>query len=185
MSACAIIVDNRHIPEEVFENHAKFIPKDWPIIVVSNQDTSTQAGYNKLLTSERFWLGLPETVLIFQADSMLLHHGIEEFLDYDFIGAPIPKIRWPAMNGGLSIRKRDAMLRCIREQEYTPYFGNEDIYFCNLLSELNGNLPDYDIARQFSVETEFALGSLGCHAIDKYLTPSDCNKIITQYNLHS
>lgn len=182
MSFAAVIIDNR--PDKITEaikNHIEFIPKDWPIIVVSKEDTSTTAGYNNLLTSERFWRGLPDTVLIFQADSMLLRHGIEEFTGYDFIGAPIPKIGWPAMNGGLSLRKREAMLKVIREHPYQQVYGNEDIYFCNRL----WNLPDYDVARRFSVETEFALGSLGCHAIDKYLTPPDCNKIVTQYNLHS
>jgi hypothetical protein len=46
--------------------------------------------------------------------------------------------------------------------------GNEDIFFCNRINELGIKLPDRETCNKFSVETEFALGSVGYHAVNKY-----------------
>lgn len=180
-SACALIIDNRPGIEPIIEAHEKFIPKDWPIYWIKNEDTSTAYGYNKLLTSKRLWRNLPEHVLIFQADSMLLKAGVEDFIGWDFIGSSIPKIGFPAMNGGLSLRNTKAMLKVIDMTPWSPQLGNEDIYFCNALNHSKGNLPNYETANKFSVETEYHLGSIGYHAISKHLSESECNQIINQY----
>jgi hypothetical protein len=58
--------------------------------------------------------------------------------------------------------------------------GNEDIYFCNKMRELGYKLPDKETCNKFSVETEFELGSVGYHAIDKY--HNNYKEIIKQYD---
>lgn len=138
--------------------------------------------YNRLLTNLDFWHFPEDRVFIFQCDSMLLRSGIEEFYGYDFIGAPIKNIAFPAMNGGLSLRSQEAMRKSIRHKAWTPALGNEDIYFCNVLQELGGRLPSKEIASKFSVETVFNLGSLGYHACEKYLSPQQVDQIKTQYD---
>jgi hypothetical protein len=136
-----------------------------------------------LLTSTDFWQSLPfDKVLIFQHDSGLLRKGIEQFLEYDFIGAPLYHIDFPAMNGGLSLRSKSAMLECIMQLPWNPSLGNEDIYFCNLLKRIPGSkLPTKEIAQSFSVETIYGLGSLGYHAVEKWHSKEIVNKIKTQY----
>lgn len=181
MTCCALIIDNRPGLEPIIEAHEKYVPKDWDVLWIKNEETTTAHEYNKLLTSKRLWRNLPDKVLIFQADSALLKSGVEDFLEWDFIGAPIPRIGHPAMNGGLSIRNSKAMLKVINHIAWSPQLGNEDIYFCNALKQLGGKLPDYETARKFSVETEYGLGSCGCHAIEKYLSVVECKTIKTQY----
>lgn len=180
-NVCAIIIDNREGLEPIIEAHEKFIPKDWEILWIKNEATTSAYEYNKLLTSKRLWRNLPDKVLIFQSDSMLLRPGVEEFLEWDFIGAPIKNIPG-CMNGGLSIRDSKAMLKVINHVAWSPQLGNEDIYFVNALRQMNGKLPDKETAQKFSVETEFVLGSCGYHAIDKHLSPTECKLIEQQYD---
>lgn len=186
MTACAVIVENRYVAniEQIIMAHDRYLPKwfeetRW----IKNEPINSMADYNNLLTSKRFWRVMPDKVVIIQHDSMLLKEGIEAFLDYDFVGAPIPRIGYPAMNGGLSIRDTKAMLNVIDKIPYQGMgvHGNEDIYTCNALYQLGGKLPTYDIAKQFSVETEYCLGSLGCHQIQAYMTESECKAIKEQY----
>jgi hypothetical protein len=108
-------------------------------------------------------------VLVFQHDSGLLKTGIEEFLKWDFIGSWIDHIPG-CMNGGLSIRNPKLMYDICVKHPYKgmSVHGNEDIYFCNEMRKLGIKMPDKETCNKFAVETEFALGSVGYHAIDKY-----------------
>lgn len=181
----ALIIENRDLPglEQTILQHEKFLPKDCEIYHIKNEVINSIADYNKLLTSKRLWRNIPtEKVLIFQWDSMLLRKGCEDFLEFDFVGANIKMISG-CMNGGLSIRDSKAMLKVINNFTYEgeQRSGNEDIWFVNYLRQLQGYLPTREEANKFSIETEYHLGSCGFHAIEKYLTPSECNAIKTQY----
>ena len=79
--------------------------------------SANSSSYSKLLSSTRFWSAMKaEHVLIFQTDSVLCSMSpwsIEDFLRYDYIGAPWID-RWYGMdigNGGLSLRKTKTMIR--------------------------------------------------------------------------
>jgi hypothetical protein len=142
--------------------------------------------YNKLLTSFEFWNVIEEeNILIFQHDSMLLRKGIEEFYQYDYVGAPW-KFCNHGGNGGLSFRHRSSMIAVIngmemQGQKYNQSMhGNEDVFFCNKLNVYAG-LPDREACYQFSCESIFKLGTLGYHAIDKYLSKEQCEQIRNQY----
>lgn len=181
----ALIIENRDLPglKQIIENHELFLPKDCEIYWIKNEQINSIADYNRLLTSKRLWRNVPtEKVLIFQWDSMLLRNGIEDFLEFDYCGANIKNILG-CMNGGLSIRDKKAMLKVIDNFQYQgeQISGNEDIYFCNALRQLQSHLPTFEEANKFSVETYYALGSCGFHAIEKYLTPLECQAIKTQY----
>lgn len=187
MNFVAVIIDDRpssHLDNIILE-HKKFLPEDWDIIHIKDKSINSLKDYNKILVSKEFWESMPEKVLIFQHDSMLLRKGIEDFLDYDYIGAPI--LDTGCFNGGLSLRSRDMMLKVIEKIPYVmepnPYrILHEDMYFSAGIRELGGKLPDVETASLFSVETIFCLGSIGYHAIDKHLSPEQCNLIRTQYN---
>lgn len=183
----AVIIENRLSSSEildVIDRHAKYLPESWDVLGIRNEPISSIGEYNKFLTSLRFWNSLKaDKVLIFQADSGLLRSGVEDFLEWDFVGAPIKAIP-TCMNGGLSLRDVEAMKRIIRQFPYQgeSVHGNEDIYFCNKLNQTGGRMPPKEIAMRFSVETEYGLGSLGYHAMDKYLTESECKAIREQYD---
>lgn len=178
----AVIIETRPIPnlQDIIEGHLRFLPKGWGLKVFDKVKINSMSDYNRLLTSKDFWYRLPfDKVLIFQSDSMLLRNGIEDFLEYDFCGAPLYHVDFPAMNGGLSLRSRKMMLKVISKFKYTG--GNEDMYHCNGIKALCGKLPTKEVAQLFSVETIFNYGSLGVHSIDKWHTPEQCNLILNQY----
>lgn len=180
----AIIIDNRYIDNTwVHESHGKFLPEDWGIMKFTKHDVRTLNDYNNLMTSRELWEAIPfDKVLVFQQDSRLLRTGIDAFLEYDFIGAPIRNCPFPAMNGGLSLRSKEAMLKVIDSVPYNvSLHGYEDIYFCNALAKLNGKLPTLEVAQEFSCETQFKLGTLGYHAIEKYLSAEQVRQIHGQY----
>jgi uncharacterized protein DUF5672 len=180
----ALIIENRPIPglRDIIDAHEKFLPKGCEVYWVKNEVINSIQDYNRLLTSKRFWRAMPsEKVLIIQHDSMLLREGIEEFMEWDYVGAP-----WSFQtfggNGGLSLRDVKAMLKVI--DNFTWQFhpeGNEDVWFCNCMHQLGMNLAPRDVCSRFSVESIYQLGTLGYHAIDKWLTPSECDSIRRQY----
>lgn len=202
------IIETRSIPnlfDIIKEKHLKFIPLDWGCkIFLSTQNKSlienrlsefnheieievlpdlnlTAHKYNSLLTNIDFWEELTfDKVLIFQSDSEILREGIEHFLDYDFVGAPLYHIEFPLMNGGLSLRTRQKMIDAIKHSPY-DHSMNEDMFFCKYLQANNGILPSKNTAQSFSVETIYSLGSIGIHAIDKWHDKVKCGIIRRQY----
>lgn len=183
MKCAAIIVENRFDVSEIIEAHKRFLPIGWHAIPWIARNIKTINDYNQLLTSSRFWNELVryDRILIFQHDSTLLRNGIEEFLEYDYVGAPW-KFQEHGGNGGLSIRNPKAMLACIQKQLWNPKLGNEDVYFSNLLKDMpEFKLAPRDVCSKFSCESIFQLGTLGYHAIEKYLTEEEVNQIKRQY----
>jgi hypothetical protein len=178
MKKGAIIIENRNIPnlDYIIRGHMKFLP-DWGFIHYK-ADIKTMDDYNKLITSVKFWESVPfDKVLIFQHDSKILRPGIDEFLEWDYVGAPW-KFQLHGGNGGFSLRSKKAMIDTLKSFTWDKSKGNEDIFFSNFLV---GNLAPRCVCDKFSCETIYKLGTLGTHAIDKYLTPAECETILSQY----
>lgn len=201
-----------HDIKDVFQRHAQFLPNntsyflftdevefckdqlqdlhlDVSYMPISLHDNSVHQ-YNMLLTwgGAEFWPNFFDfdRVLIFQSDSGLLREGIEEFYPYDYIGAPLPENHvayYPyCCNGGLSLRNPRMMFEISQKYRWQANKG-EDVYFAEMMVDNNiGNFPTREIARKFSVETQFALGTLGYHKPWGYLTEQQCQQIYTQYN---
>lgn len=193
----AVIVDTRRLSlYQVITEHLFYLPEYTKLYIFSSEDNrhlqemlncefhvvnvNDIRGYNKLLKSKEFWNKIKEeNILIFQEDSRLLREGIEEFYQYDYIGAS-----WNFQpfvgNGGLSFRHKSAMLKvlevCNPENDM-----NEDIFFAWGCNFLKLNLAPVEVANKFSCETQFHLGTLGYHAIEKYLSLEQVNQIKTQY----
>jgi len=199
MSLAAVIVDTRNVSLfQVITEHLYFLPKDTKLYIFSSEnqrhleellkcefhvvDVNSIADYNRLLTSKSFWEKIEEeNILIFQEDSRLLRKGIEEFYEYDYVGASWNFAPYVG-NGGLSFRKRSAMLKVINSCNWTDGV-NEDIYFAHGCNLLNLKIAPVEVANKFSVETQFHLGSMGFHAIDKWLTKEECKQIKKQYEV--
>lgn len=123
----------------------------------------TKLEYNQYIKSSEFWsLVEGKKVLTFQLDTLLLRNGVDEFLTYDYVGAPWtkPKENKFIGNGGLSLRTKDVML------EISKTFKNdepkwEDIFFVKYLN--NYHTPNIETAMKFSVEDVFYPTPLGIH----------------------
>lgn len=123
-----------------------------------------RSEFNWFMSSTYFWEPLQhEHVLYFETDSMLLRHDgcVEDFLHYDYVGAP-----WPAGeggNGGLGLHRRSTTLKAVRSDEavikqldknaYETADFQADSFIVHLLQKLNASFAPREEAKRFSVET--------------------------------
>lgn len=151
-------------------------------------DLNSIADYNRILTSPAFWESLQayDRVLIFQEDSRLLRTGIEEFYPYSYVGAEWAwcKDRTPVGNGGLSLRDPKIMLEVCQRFGWDGFTNEDDWITRHMYQQEIGTIAPVEVARRFSVEACYALGSMGYHAISRWLTPEQCAAILAQYQTH-
>ncbi len=178
-----ILVENRAgLVSNAIKNHLPFLPKDWRLHQISEPWINSLEAYNKLMTSKSFWENFMyyDRVLIIQHDSALLRKGIEDFLQWDYIGAPW-KFQDAGGNGGLSLRNPRAMFDICNKYVYDQSIdGYEDIWFSRFVGQ-DWRLAPREECFKFSCETIYQEGTLGIHAIDKYLTTEQCQKLRNQY----
>ena len=142
--------------------------------------------YTKFITSLDFWnLLVGEKILIYQEDSIIFKNNINEFLDFDYIGAPWSKeeeelglkntlLKYIDINkyicvgnGGLTLRTKKCMIDVINSikldtslDDYMP----EDLYFSKTIQDLKlGKVADWDTAFKFSIEGFYNENSFGGH----------------------
>lgn len=192
MNNVAVIVETRPMKRlpQIIAEHARFLP-GWRVVHfgTASVTVNTRRDYNILMTSEGFWADFIsyDRVLIFQHDSKLLRHGIDEFLFWDYIGAPWKKNVWHAHplriggNGGLSLRNPRACLEAVIEKPYEPDGMGEDAYFVHTLHELGWLVAPHSACKQFACESQFVLGTLGLHKVRSYLTGSQVYMLENQY----
>ena len=152
-----------------------------------NTELNTHASISDFYTTPWFWeqLAPAEHLLLFQADSILCSNSdqhVDDFLQYDFIGAPVDEERGLGMgyNGGLSLRNRTKCLEIVNTYSWqTERHGDhsqgnvdyEDQWFSKKMRELpagldgrpGANLPSLEVAMRFSVETMWYDKPLGYH----------------------
>ncbi|KAK2039518.1 hypothetical protein LZ31DRAFT_83129 [Colletotrichum somersetense] len=113
--------------------------------IPTNMSTAGQEMISRYLTN----LWLYETVLqpaewllVFQTDSILCANSkrnINDYLEYDWIGAPWnPGGRWGG-NGGLSIRRVSAMIDILRNQQRVDNSEPEDVWLAERLAHRPGS----------------------------------------------
>lgn len=127
--------------------------------------------YSNILKKKDFWQKVNgEKILIFQTDSLLIKFGIQEFIDYDYVGAPWskPKDGVYVGNGGLSLRSKSKMINII--DKYSDDDNNlEDIFFSIHINEF-GTSPNLEKAKTFSVEDIYYDDPIGIHVPNKIET---------------
>jgi len=156
----------KNISSKISEN-IKIIKKDY--------DNLTQNEYSGFLSSLEFWNLLNgDKILIYQEDSFIFKENIEEFIEYDYIGAPWPKNTNDTPNcvgnGGISLRSKQKMIDVINKisikntsiNESTKIYMKknkltvcpEDVYFSLNMQKYNiGKVADFDTAFKFSSES--------------------------------
>ena len=145
-------------------------------------DNLLRDGYSELLTTKKFWeMFSGEKLLIYQEDSILFQSNIDDFLSYDYIGAPWPKhfnftTSGAGGNGGFSLRSKQTMIEIIDTMSLSKTKSRnhgrnakkifEDVYFCRNMENLNiGKLATNEVAEDFSSELIYNENSLGGHNI--------------------
>ena len=141
--------------------------------------------YSEILTTVSFWEKLQgDYILIYQEDSCIFKDNIEDFICFDYIGAPWPKTQNDNLNsvgnGGFSLRNKMKMIETInyikpKDMVYNSstlqYMKNvkitfppEDVYFSKALIDFKiGKVADYNTALRFSSESIFNPNSFGGH----------------------
>lgn len=149
-------------------------------------DMQSRWGVNVYLSRPWLWeqLAPAQHALVFQTDAILCgnaHRAVDDFLAYDFIGAPLRGADTLVYNGGLSLRNRSMISDLLREgstweDEVAAGTWNkdagEDVWFSEKIRARGGNLPEEDVAMQFACGYEWNLDlekeSLGYHKMHKY-----------------
>jgi hypothetical protein len=148
--------------------------------------------YNTILKNTSFWkqesMSSTEKCLIIQDDGFLIREGVEDFIKYDYVGAPwadVPDNNYlknnvnPEMvgNGGLSLRTKSKMIEVAEKypnEKNILFYKNilfipEDVFFCKCLSkDATVTLPSKEEAVKFASEEMCCMDSLGCHKIWVY-----------------
>jgi hypothetical protein len=147
------------------------------------KENMTLGEYNLLLKNSSFWKRLLsmgcEHALIFQTDTLLLKDNLDDFLQYDYVGAPWftptnhlftnSKLDKKVGNGGLSLRKTRTMIYIIdkmsNKNSVVSSHYNEDIFFSFNGIKLGIHIPHFSIANSFSVETMYHPYPMGMHNV--------------------
>lgn len=193
-SHAAVIVETRHLSglKTIIEQHMKKLGCGWELYIFHHLNGGLFEGlkankinlhrgldrhsYSRLLTSASFWEQIPhEKILIFQHDSMLLRTGIEEFLEWDWLGGP----SGGHYNGGLSLRSREKSLEVIKANRHGG--ESEDIYFHYRMSNVGAKVAPKEVAAKFCCERYFRLGTLGYHGIHNFHSQEQIKQIKKQY----
>jgi hypothetical protein len=137
--------------------------------------------YSNFMVNKQIYNLIPtETFLTFQLDTLIsakYKDYIYDFMEYDYVGAPWKKQPIPNLyvgNGGLSLRKKSAILHALDNDTYNiKYRENEDVYFSFYIK----NKPSLEKAKLFSTETIFSEKSFGTHNSYTHLSEEELNKI--------
>lgn len=191
---CVIVEPRKHPLLKLVCKNFMFLLKGWGLIVyhgseneefVRNEladipnicyvnikvDNLTISDYSDLFASSNFWKELLDMgckhSLIFQTDVLLLKADVDNYLQYDYIGAPWIQ-EWRAGvyvgNGGFSLRNVNKMYFIATNYPRSEnWCYEEDIYFSKECLRLNFRIPSKEEAKQFSVETIFYESPCGIH----------------------
>ncbi|CAG8959377.1 hypothetical protein HYFRA_00001275 [Hymenoscyphus fraxineus] len=161
---------------------------------------SDEDSFSEFLTSKWIWedLAPAEHVFLFRSDGMLCANAarsVEDYFEYDFVGAPAVDGKVVDYNGGLSLRKRSTILKVLEGWEWKEEKARnekekkkgvlfEDQWFFNhikmlqerqeaegILPSAEGaiNLPTAEVARTFSEGNIDYPNPLGVHQVHRWV----------------
>lgn len=170
--------------------------------VIKDEKLNAVLNMCLFVTSPSFWIDLMdyERVLIFQMDSGILRSGIEEFYEWDYVGAPCYNFYMgqTVQNGGLSLRNPKIMEYICRMYGWncdiddlmavgyysTASFFAEDVFFCcKMIKHSIGKLASIEASKRFSCEVKYELGTFGYHRIEPYMTKEEAYNVMNQYRI--
>jgi hypothetical protein len=173
--------NNKSFLEDIINNELEIYKNRIVKLVNLNVDNLTNRQYNQIMKCKYFYDNIEtEIFLIFQIDSLIIKENkniINEFLNYDYVGAPWKNEK--VGNGGLSLRKKSKILEIIEKVD-PDFKKNEDEYF-SLQNVVDLYCPSYTNAQQFSVETVFNKAPFGVHNCYNYLDNDEWSYLTNKY----
>ncbi|KAK3945033.1 hypothetical protein QBC46DRAFT_132181 [Diplogelasinospora grovesii] len=158
----------RAIADGRFE--VRFLP---PETILKNS-----ASVSQFLAKPWLWEQVQEAhrILLFQTDSIICSKSpiaVEDFFEYDFVGAPIAQQYGEGYNGGLSIRNPKLFLNITKEVDFVTSGSEfEDQWFYQeakaRVASQRVKLAPVDVAKTFSVETIYYEKPLGYHQPERW-----------------
>lgn len=133
--------------------------------IVSIPQIDSIEAYSAFMIKELYRYVDTEFVLIFQYDGFVLNpkRWSEEFLNYDYIGAPC---FWGMGNGGFSLRSKK-LLNALKTLAYITDFHPEDLKICKdfrpQLESKGIRFAPNEVASKFSVENKMWNAQFGFH----------------------
>ncbi|KAK2070315.1 hypothetical protein P8C59_004818 [Phyllachora maydis] len=127
--------------------------------IPANMSTGSQEEISRFLTN--LWayevlLQPAEWLLVYQTDSMLCansRHNLNEYLEYDWVGAPWDPTGRFGGNGGLSLRRVSTIIDVLRNQERAYGSEPEDVWLTDRLGHRPGaRLANGSVSSTFSGE---------------------------------
>lgn len=137
----------------------------------SNYSLKDRETISQMFTDPHLYssiLSPAEHLLVFQPDSIFCAASprtLNDFLEYDWIGAPWSKTAQYGGNGGLSLRKVSKILQVLGKESRREGDGAlEDLWLSQRLNGLSGSkMANATISKSFSVESVWDESPLGYH----------------------
>ncbi|KAG4425882.1 hypothetical protein IFR04_001089 [Cadophora malorum] len=139
--------------------------------VPSNYSLSNRETISQMFTDPHLYrdiLSPAEHLLVWQPDSIFCANApttLNDFLQWDWIGAPWSKTAAYGGNGGLSLRKVSKIMDVLGNKTRRHGDGAlEDLWLAQRLHEMPGNMmPAANVSKTFSVESVWDETPLGYH----------------------
>lgn len=166
------------------------IVKDWQNVQINELPAVPRVTgrglVDNVLRQAEFWNTVRgEWQLMFNSDTMFCRSGIEEFMQYDYVGAPWPDhviSPWCRVGGGgLSLRRKQAMLEICESCNTNPWIvGSEDAFFSINMHLLSAQyrLPSLETARRFAVEQLYYPRPLSVHRAWHFIAAAELESIL-------
>lgn len=146
--------------------------KEW----VKIKPMKDRTAYCKFVIKELHRFIDTKYFLLFQNDGWILNPDAwdDEFLNYDYIGAPWAWEEYPMGNGGFTLRSKSLMEEC--SKVITHPYEPEDLVICmkykSHLEDKGFKFAPREVAEKFSLEKNFRYrdkwnGQFGFHDIEK------------------
>ncbi|UKZ77356.1 hypothetical protein TrVFT333_005076 [Trichoderma virens FT-333] len=158
-SKVALLIENPSINRSVAIRHQVAAGKLDLTYIPENMSTGGQEEISQFLTT--LWLyevvlQPAEWLLVFQTDSMLCANSrlnLNDFLEYDWVGAPWnPDGQWGG-NGGLSLRRVSRIIDILRNQRRANGSEPEDVWLSERLAHHpGGRVANGSVSMTFSGE---------------------------------
>lgn len=157
--------------QAVLITHAAYCTEDARITVKPVENVRNVEDYSRFMVKDIGNYFATSHVLVVQWDGFIVNPDLwdEDFMDYDYIGAPWVNQRHAVGNGGFSLRSRK-LVDALQDPEVNE-FNPEDYAICDryhdLLVERYGiSFAPVEIAQRFSCETTSPPGpTLGVHGV--------------------
>jgi hypothetical protein len=166
---------------EFSERYLDGLLRDWDVNGIKLQGLThlPRARRDAILKSSEFWKMFPEEkILLFDSSSVMCGSNVDEFLDYDFIGAPVGTAEDFSLHGGFSLRSRRKMIQCIVAGQDSG--EPEDEFFTRMMRQTGAATPDFVSACRFAITSTYECHPLGVPAADEGFHDAETAERIVQ-----